>query len=141
MSGASEMQVRPASDGDIADLVALWNACGLTRPWNDPERDIEAARAGATSDVLVGVSGGRLVASAMVGFDGHRGGVYYVAVSPDHQGLGLGRAMMAAIEGWMRDHGAWKINLLIRDDNAKVLEFYRSLGYEPGGTTQLGKWL
>lgn len=89
---------RPARDDDTEMLVALWEACGLTRVWNNPRKDIAFARGQAASDVLVGTLDGALVASVMVGHDGHRGAVYYVAVTPAHQGTGLGRAVMAAAE-------------------------------------------
>ena len=84
----------PIEDGDVADVIALWQRCGLTRPWNDPAADIALARKGANATVLVGRDDGAIVASVMVGHDGHRGWVYYVAVDPDHRIKGYGRAIM-----------------------------------------------
>ena len=128
MSGA--VSFTSAEDGDVDEIIALWEKCGLTRPHNDPVKDIAFARAGPASDVLVGRQGDRIVASVMVGHDGHRGAVYYVSTDPDVQGRGLGRQVMAAAEDWLRARGVWKLNLVIRDDNAKVRSFYEAIGYE-----------
>ena len=119
-----------AQDGDVDEIIALWEKCGLTRPHNDPAKDIAFARGAPSSDVLVGRLGGRIVASVMVGHDGHRGAVYYVSADPDIQGHGIGRQIMAAAESWLRDRGVWKLNLMIRDGNEKVRGFYEALGYE-----------
>ena len=124
------VRFEPAQDGDVDEIIALWERCGLTRPHNDPGKDIAFARAGPASDVLVGRLEGRIAASVMVGHDGHRGVVYYVSADPDVQGQGLGRQVMAAAEGWLRSRGVWKLNLIIRDDNEKVRGFYQALGYE-----------
>lgn len=121
---------REIEDGDVEQVVALWQACGLTRPWNDPVKDIAFARAGADSTVLVAEEGGRIIASAMAGHDGHRGMLYYVAVAPDKQGHGLGKAAVRAAEKWLAAKGVWKLNLLVRAENEKVRGFYEKLGYE-----------
>ena len=122
--------MRPIADGDVDAVIALWFACGLTRPWNDPMKDIAFARGKSNSDVLVGEAGGALVASAMVGHDGHRGMLYYLAVAPAEQGRGYGRTMVEAAERWLKERGVWKINLLVRTENVKVRGFYEALGYE-----------
>lgn len=114
---------------DIPGLTVLWTACDLVRPWNDPTQDIERALAGPSSTVLVGRSEGDIVASAMPGWDGHRATVYYLAVDPECQGRGFGRAMMAAVEAWVGRFGATKLNLVVRAENSKVQAFYESLGY------------
>ncbi|MEM8878782.1 MAG: GNAT family acetyltransferase [Pseudomonadota bacterium] len=116
-------------DADVAQIISLWEAAGLTRPWNDPERDIAFARAATDSTVLVGRQNGAITACAMAGHDGHRGTVYYLGVSPAAQGHGLGRQMMDAVEGWLRARGVWKINLMVREDNTAVAGFYDALGY------------
>jgi ribosomal protein S18 acetylase RimI-like enzyme len=121
--------VRPMEDGDQDRVVALWHAAGVARPWNDPARDIEFARRGPHSTLLVGWLDGDLVASAMVGEDGHRGWVHYVAADPAHAGRGLGRAIMQAAEDWLGRRGVWKVQLLVRGDNARVIGFYEHLGY------------
>ena len=126
----ASLQFRPVTDGDIDEVVALWVRCGLTRPWNDAVKDIAFARAGTNSDVLLACLDGDVAASVMLGHDGHRGAVYYVSVDPALQGRGFGRQTMAAAEAWFHQRGVWKINLLLRADNAKVRGFYEALGYE-----------
>ena len=121
--------IREITDADIEAVIALWHAAGIARPWNDPLRDIAFARRDAHSTVLLAQIEGRVVASVMVGEDGHRGWVYYVAADPAMQGGGLGRAMMAAAEAWLVGRGVWKMQLLVRGDNDKVKRFYEHLGY------------
>ncbi|QPC42080.1 GNAT family acetyltransferase [Kaustia mangrovi] len=121
---------RPIEDGDIEDVVALWQRCDLTRPWNDPAKDIAFARAQPNADILLGILDGRIAASVMVGHDGHRGIVYYVAVDPDHRRKGLGRQVMQAAEAWLVERGVWKLNLVVRPENEGVRSFYEQLGYE-----------
>ena len=135
------MMIRAMEDADADAVVALWNACGLTRPWNDPREDIAFARRGPNSAILVRVEGEAIVASVMVGHDGHRGWVYYVAADPSRRGAGHGRAIMAAAEEWLRRQGAWKLNLLVRKDNAPVISFYEHLGYKVSDTICLQKVL
>ena len=120
---------RVARDGDGPALVALWAAAGLTRAWNDAAADIAFARGGPASDVLVIERAGRIAASVMVGHDGHRGAVYYVAVDPALRGQGLGRAIMDAAEAWLRARGVWKLNLMVRRGNEGAMGFYAGLGY------------
>ncbi|MEL7975599.1 GNAT family acetyltransferase [Isoptericola sp. F-RaC21] len=139
-TGSTDVAFREIADDDVEQVVALWEACGLTRPWNDPRLDIADARANPTSTVLVGVGEGGVVASAVVGYDGHRGWIYYVAVDPREQGSGLGRAAVAAAEGWLRAAGARKVQLMVRATNAQVVGFYDRLGYADQETVVLGKW-
>lgn len=124
-----KLTIRSARDGDEENLVALWKRCELVRPWNDPYKDIAFARRKPESDVLVGELDGRMIASVMVGHDGHRGIVYYVSVSPDYQGRGFGHEIMRGAEEWLRQRDVWKMNLLIREGNEQVQAFYESLGY------------
>jgi len=121
--------IRGIRDDDIEQVVALWQAAGIARPWNDPVTDIAFARKGPHSTVLVAERDGRVSATAMVGEDGHRGWVYYVAADPALQGSGLGRLIMAAAEAWLAARGVWKVQLLVREDNARVKDFYEHLGY------------
>ncbi|WP_226575267.1 GNAT family acetyltransferase [Acuticoccus sediminis] len=127
------MDVEPDAAGEmpalVGEIVALWEACRLTRPWNDPVADLRLAARGPDSTVLLGRIAGRLAASVMVGHDGHRGSVYYVAVAPDAQGGGAGRAMMAAAEEWLKARNVPKLNLMVRRENVAVKEFYAALGY------------
>jgi len=135
------MLIRSYRPSDEADIIALWHACGLTQPWNDPKKDIERKLTEQPELFLVGEAGGRAVASAMVGFDGHRGWVYYVAVDPAQQRQGWGRALMARAEQLLIARGCPKINLLVRKGNRAVLGFYDGLGYAEDEAVSLGKRL
>jgi len=135
------MLIRSYRPGDEADIIALWHACGLTRPWNDPKKDIARKRTEQPELFLVGEAGGRAVASAMMGFDGHRGWVYYLAVDPAQQRQGWGRALMARAEQLLIARGCPKLNLLVRRGNDSVLGFYDSLGYAQDEAVSLGKRL
>jgi ribosomal protein S18 acetylase RimI-like enzyme len=138
---AAALSIAPIADADIADVVALWQACGLTRPWNDPEADIALARRRPNSTLLIGRDVEAIVATVMVGHDGHRGWVYYVAVDPDRRAQGHGRTIMNAAEDWLRQAGIAKLQLLVRRTNAKAGAFYQSLGYAEAETIVFAKWL
>ena len=135
------MRIRPFEAADEAGVVALWQRCGLTRPWNDPASDIALARRRQNSTVLVGRADGAIVATAMVGHDGHRGWVYYVAADPSLRGKGYGRAIMNAAEDWLRAAGIPKLQLLVRRENSGVAAFYQSIGYDEAETIVFAKWL
>ena len=140
-STGTTLSVAPIEENDISDVIALWRRCGSTRPWNDPAADIALARRGEHSTVLVGRHDGALVASVMVGHDGHRGWVYYVTVDPDRRYKSFGRAIMNAAEDWLRTRGILKLQLMVRKDNAKVQAFYESIGYYNQQTVTFAKWL
>ena len=133
------MRISDIQDDDVETVVALWERCGLTRPWNDPRADVALARRTPTSTVLVGRIDGEIVASVMVGCDGHRGWVYYLSVEPGLQSGGHGRQMMAAAEAWVLALGAPKMNLMVRGENAKAMGFYEALGYAREDTVVWGK--
>lgn len=123
------LQISELSVDDVAAAVSLWKQAGLTRPWNDPVDDAALALEGPSSTILAGKVGENLVATIMVGWDGHRASVYYLAVEEACRGKGLGRAMMEAAEQWLARFNAPKLNLMIREDNTAVLGFYDALGY------------
>ncbi|QKS86652.1 GNAT family acetyltransferase [Curtobacterium flaccumfaciens] len=155
-----EYRIRPFRTEDTDAVVALWESCGLVRPWNDPRRDIArkltvqpelflVAEPDATdgddtdthTDTDTDTAEARVVAAGMAGFDGHRGWVNYLAVRPDLQGSGLGRTLMAEFERLLTDLGCPKLNLQVRAGNEQVLGFYASLGYTDDRTVSLGKRL
>jgi hypothetical protein len=140
-ASAPALSIAPIGDADVADVIALWQACGLTRPWNDPTADIALARRGPNSAILIGRDGDAMIATAMVGHDGHRGWVYYVAVDPARREKGFGRAIMNAAEDWLRQAGVAKLQLMVRRENAKAGAFYRSIGYAESQTIVFAKWL
>ena len=133
------MKFHEIHDGDVEQVVRLWKDCGLTRDWNDPYRDIQFARTGETSTILVGELDGRVVASVMVGHDGHRGVLYYLAVEPVLQKRGLGKLTHDAAVKWLRQRSVWKINLMVRAENRNVGGFYESLGYAVNPVLSFGK--
>lgn len=136
-----ELDIKKIDGSDIDAVAALWERCGLTRPWNDPRADIAFARANDNATLLVGRVGDSITASAMVSHDGHRGTVYYVSVDPEHQGRGHGRTIMNAAEAWLRQRGVWKLNLLVRSENTSVIDFYSALGYDREERACLAKWI
>ena len=131
------------ADGDVEAVVALWQVCGLTRPWNNPYQDIAFAREKPTSTILVGRESPdeAIICAFMVGHDGHRGWVYYLAVAPDRQGQGLGKKAMAAAEAWLLAQGVWKMQLMVRQGNEPVIRFYEGLDYAVSATQVLEKWI
>jgi ribosomal protein S18 acetylase RimI-like enzyme len=136
------LTIRRALPDDEASVVALWHACGLVASYNDPAADFRFARAGACSDVLVGADGaGFINGSVMVGHDGHRGWLYYVASAPSARGRGIGREMVRAAEDWLRQRGVRKVQLLVRDTNTAVVPFYQRLGFEAAPLTVMNRWL
>jgi ribosomal protein S18 acetylase RimI-like enzyme len=123
------MVIGPLAPAQVAAAVELWREAALTRPWNDPVKDLERALRGPASGVLAGVEDGDVLATAMVGHDGHRGWVYYLAVRPEERGRGHGRAMMLTCEAWLAEQGIPKLCLMVRADNAAARGFYTALGY------------
>lgn len=139
---AAVAAIRVATLGDSHALTALWRACGLVVPTNDPVADLRFALAGACSTVLVGQAVcGRVIGSAMVGHDGHRGWLYYVAADPALRGQGVGRAMVHAGEDWLRQRDVVKVQLMVRETNTQVVGFYQELGFEVTPRVVMAKWL
>jgi len=141
VSEPAKLVIAPIEEQDIAEVIALWQRCGSTRPWNDPAADIALACRGDNSTILVGKSDGAVAASVMVGYDGHRGWVYYVTVDPGRRYLNFGRAIMNAAEAWLRERGILKLQLMVRKDSARVHAFYKSIGYYNQETVTFAKWL
>jgi len=124
------VQIRPFQPADEKAVVALWRQCDLIRTWNDPHKDI-ARKLHVRPDLfLVGVLDGRIVASVMAGYEGHRGWLNYLAVAPELQRRGLARALVTEAERLLRAEGCPKINLQVRTSNTGVIEFYRRLGVD-----------
>jgi ribosomal protein S18 acetylase RimI-like enzyme len=141
MTTTSALVISSIEDDDLAEVIRLWRRAGLVREWNDPSGDIALARKERNSTILLGRREGVLVASVLVGHDGHRGWVYYVSVDPDHRSKGYGRDIMTAAENWLRGRGIAKLQLMVRGDNAKVHAFYESLGYYDQKRVTFAKWL
>jgi ribosomal protein S18 acetylase RimI-like enzyme len=135
------MDIRPFEPSDEEAVIALWQRCGLTRPWNDPCKDIRRKRAVQAELFLVGVIDGAVVAVVMAGYEGHRGSINYLGVAPEYRRQGLGRALMAEAEKRLLAAGCPKINLQVRGTNQEVIDFYRRLGYTVEDIINLGKRL
>ena len=129
---AAQVEIGQLSEAEIEAAVALWEEGGLLRPWNDPRADIRLALAGPSSTVLAARAEARLAATVMVGWDGHRGWIYYLAVARDLRRRGIGGLMVKAAEDWLAARSAPKLNLLVRAENGAVVGFYESLGYRRG---------
>lgn len=135
------MKIRAYEAPDEQTVVALWQECGLTRPWNNPHRDIARKLKEQPGLFLVGTIEGAVVATAMVGFDGHRGWVYYLAVAPGHRGKSFGRMLMREAERLLVERGCPKLNLQLRSSNTDAVEFYRKLGYTQDEVISFGRRL
>jgi GNAT superfamily N-acetyltransferase len=116
-----DLTIRSSTPSDEAAIVTLWRACNLVTSYNDPTHDFHFARGKQNSDVLVGSNAGRIVGSVMVGHDGHRGWMYYVASDPDNRKHGIGKQMVQAAEQWLKGRGILKVLLLIRETNTDVV--------------------
>ncbi len=135
------MLVRPFETADEDAVVALWERCGLTRPWNDPRKDIRRKVRVRPDHFLVGVVDGEIAATVMVGYEGHRGWIQYLGVDPRRQRTGLGRAIVAEAERLLRAEGCPKINLQVRTSNSGAIEFYKRLGFALDDVVSMGKRL
>ena len=135
------MLVRPFKPLDGPAVIALWDACSLTRSWNNPRHDIARKLKVGPEFFLVGEEAGLIIASAMFGYEGHRGWVNYLAVSPSHQRKGYATQLMQHGEQLLRAAGCPKLNLQVRSANASAVAFYESLGYKNDEVISLGKRL
>ena len=126
---------------DRDDVVALWEACRLTRPWNDPDKDIRRKMAQNPEEVLVGRIKGKMAATCMFGYDGHRGWIYYLGVLPEFQKRGLARKIMAHAQQRLAAQGCPKINLMVREGNLDAINFYNAIGYNRDSVATLSKRL
>ncbi|GGN30632.1 MULTISPECIES: GNAT family acetyltransferase [Marinomonas] len=133
------MNIRQYEEKDRKTVIALWNQCGLVAPQNDPHKDIDRKLKVDADLFLVGVVDNELVATVMGGYEGHRGWINYLAVSPDHQRKGYGQAIMKAVERLIIAKGCPKINLQVRNTNQTVIAFYNAIGYGNDQVVSLGK--
>ena len=135
------LQIRAYRETDQDAVVALWRECGLVRPWNDPVKDIHRKLRVQRDLFLVATLDGRLVATVMAGYEGHRGWINYLAVGRECRKQGFGRRLMDEAEARLRAIGCPKISLQIRSSNAEVVAFYRSLGFSVDDALSMGKRL
>ena len=135
------MIIRAFQPVDQAAVIALWEECKLTRPWNDPHKDIARKLEVQPELFLVGTIDDAVMASVMAGYEGHRGWMNYLAVAPRHRGRGFGRALVEHVERLLRERGCPKVGLLVRNSNKEAAKFYRRLGYAQDQSISLGKRL
>ncbi len=136
------MKIGPYQAEDRDAVIELWETCGLLRPWNNPYLDIERKPSVQAELILIGTDDNELIiSSTMVGYDGHRGWVNYLAAAPEKRRLSLGRQMMQQAELLLKQRGCPKLNLQLRADNLEALAFYRKLGYIEDAVVSLGKRL
>jgi ribosomal protein S18 acetylase RimI-like enzyme len=133
--------IRPYRSADEQTVVALWGRSGLTRPWNDPHKDIARKLAVRPDWFLVAELDGAVVGTVMVGYEGHRGWISYLGVDPAYQRRGIGRALMAEAERLLRSEGCPKINLQVRTGNSEAIEFYRQVGFAMDDVVSMGRRL
>ncbi len=133
--------VREAIESDREDVISVWASCDLIKPQNDPRTDFDLALNTSTSTILILECENQIVGAVMIGFDGHRGWLYYFGVKPALQSLGNGRILLSAGEEWLANRGAPKAMLMVRNSNSKVIGFYERLGFGIEETSVLGKRL
>jgi ribosomal protein S18 acetylase RimI-like enzyme len=135
------MLIRAYADKDEKQVIELWNECGLTRSWNNPQLDIQRKQKVQSEWFFVGEENDAVIATAMFGYDGHRGWVNYLAVSPNHQRKGYANKLMQHGEMILKSVGCPKLNLQIRATNTQVQAFYKSIGYTEDEVVSFGKRL
>jgi len=135
------IEIKPYSPDDEIQVVQLWTECGLVTQWNNPHRDIERKLKLQPELFLVGSLSGKIIATVMAGYEGHRGWINYLVVHPNHRRSGIGKHMMDAAEIRLQAAGCPKINLQVRTSNTVVLEFYKAIGYQTDDVVSLGKRL
>ena len=135
------MRIRAFHEGDTDEVVALWEACGLVRPWNDPRRDIRRKLTEQPELFVVGEVDERVVATVMAGYDGHRGWLNYLAVDPSERRHGHGRMLVEHVARLLTQRGCPKLNLQVRAGNEGAVAFYRSLGFQVDDVVSMGRRL
>jgi ribosomal protein S18 acetylase RimI-like enzyme len=137
----NDLVIRPYQTQDEAAILELWLQCNLVVPQNNPERDIKRKLQVNPEWFLVGVVDGKVVATCMAGYEGHRGWINYLAVSPQHRRQGIGMRIMEEAENRLRSGGCPKINLQVRETNQEVIRFYTGIGYTKDLVVSMGKRL
>jgi ribosomal protein S18 acetylase RimI-like enzyme len=135
------LEIRPFATADADAVINVWRRSGLLHPNNDPRKDIQRKLKVRPDLFLVGTLGGTIVSTAMVGYDGHRGWIYYLGVLPEHQRRGYARRMLEEAERLLRLEGCAKINLHVRTSNTAALSFYEKVGFLGDAVVSLGKRL
>jgi len=133
--------IRSFRKSDQKDVIQLWMECGLVVPWNDPQSDIERKLSTQPELFLIGLIDNKIIVTAMAGYDGHRGWVYYLAVKPQYRQKAIGRQIMKEAETRLLELGCPKLNIMVRSTNLDVINFYKAIGYKVDAVTNMGKRL
>ncbi len=141
MTEQEKLYIRPYQDRDKKDVIELWHNCDLVVPWNDPKSDIERKLKVNPELFLVGLIESKLIATVMGGYEGHRGWINYLAVSPEIRQKGIGQKMVEEVEVRLCKLGCPKINVQIRSSNQDVIEFYGKIGFSVDDVISMGKRL
>ena len=141
MMEREKLHIRPYQDRDEKNVIELWHNCNLVVPWNNPKLDIERKLKVNLDLFLVGLIEGKVVATVMGGYEGHRGWINYLAVSPEIRQKGVGQQMVEEVEAKLRKLGCPKINVQIRSSNKGVIEFYGKVGFSVDDVISMGKRL
>ncbi|WP_305988148.1 GNAT family acetyltransferase [Roseibium sp. MMSF_3544] len=141
MSELEKSEIAEFDEKHRQDVISLWEKCGLVRPWNNPDKDIDRKLTDRNGAFFVLLAGQRIIGSVMASYDGHRGSIYYLAIDPEFQAQGLGKRLMNHCEAFLLKLECPKINLFVRSGNEAVLQFYHELGYSEDAAIPLGKRL
>ena len=137
----SDFIIRKYAAADQYDVIDLWVQCGLVVPQNDPGRDIKRKLKMNPEWFLVGEHDGNIIATCMIGYEGHRGWINYLAVAPRYRRRGFATRLMREAERILHQAGCPKINLQVRTSNTDVIEFYEAIGYSIDAVVSMGKRL
>lgn len=132
--------IRNATQGDSSEIITIWEECNLTRPWNNSNDDIKNAILNSTSTILL-LCENKIIGTVMVGHDGHRGWIYYLAVTKKFQKMGYGKQLVFEAEKWLKEKNVPKVNLMIRNSNGGVKQFYKACDYMESDVITMEKWL
>ena len=133
--------IRPYQSEDEKDVIDMWVKCNLVFPHNNPHKDIQRKLKVNPEWFLIGTLNNKIIASCMVGYEGHRGWINYLAVLPEYQRLGYAALIMDEAERILKSVGAPKVNLQVRTSNTGVIEFYEKIGYSVENVASMGKRL
>ena len=127
---SSNFAIRQFVPNDTNRVIFIWEQCDLVRNWNKPNFDIQRKLNFQKELFFVGLLNDEIIATAMFGYDGHRGWLNYFAVLPNFQKRGFGKQLMTFGEMALIEKGCPKLNLQIRNDNTKAINFYQRVGYK-----------
>lgn len=136
-----DLKIRTYKHADMEDVIHIWKECGLIRSWNNPKLDIQR-KVNIQKDLFfVGELSNKIIATAMFGYEGHRGWLNYFAVIPEFQKNGFGKQLLEFGEMILIAKGCPKLSLQIRADNKEAINFYEAVGYNKDKVVSFGKRL